>query len=86
MKHEEVYYTCNGCGDRLPNDRTIVTVTNTDDAAIEPVHEYDLCATCWLKVYAIVDAVAITRRKREDSVVRTRTRFGLGDDYDPWND
>lgn len=65
MRHEEVYYTCNGCGVRLYEARTEVTATNTDEAALDPTHAYELCARCWLEVYAILDRQEIERQRRD---------------------
>jgi len=72
-RHKDVYYTCNTCGNRLGvepfeeiHGHTQVTVVNTDPAAGEPRHEYDLCATCWLKVYPILHRAEIEASRREN--------------------
>ena len=72
-RHEDVYYTCNGCGNRIDGGprqtddhiRTVVKVINTDPAALEPEHVYDLCASCWLDVYPKLDRQRIERERRE---------------------
>lgn len=71
-RHEDVYYTCNSCGNKLAGltngeeqVRTVVTVTNTDLAATEPTHEYDLCAKCWLDIYPLLNKVEISRARAQ---------------------
>lgn len=68
-RHEDVYYTCNGCGGRLGGENspfTVIEATNTDETAVDPVHEYDLCALCWLKILPIIDGVAIKAKAEEE--------------------
>lgn len=83
-RHEDVYYTCNGCGNRLGEEWTEVRVTNTDSAAVQPNHDYDLCAACWLDVFAILDRQAIEKQRREREEHR-HAYLGLNE-LRPWDD
>lgn len=83
-RHEDVYYTCNGCGNRLNGDRTEITATNTDPAAQDPVHEYDLCAKCWLDIYPIINKVAIEAKRQAD--LEMASLYRGRDELRPWDD
>ncbi len=60
MRHEDVWYSCDGCGNRLNGIRqtgsyTEVRSVNTD--AADPREQVNqLCALCWLKVDEILSA------------------------------
>lgn len=93
MKHERVYYTCDGCGNELSEEgHTVVTADYTGYR--EPTENdgksWDLCAGCWLTVFAVLDHQARRLRGEETAKslredLRTSTNWFENDDLRPWD-
>lgn len=91
MKHERIYFTCEGCGNDLPEEgHTEVRAVYTGH--IEPTVNdgkvWELCAQCWLKVFSVLDTEDLKRRQNSEAAQRLRGSARLDeelDEYRPWD-
>lgn len=84
MKHERTYYTCEGCGNNLPEEghtEVRAEFTGYRDSTINDIRVWELCAQCWLDVFSILDREDHKRRQ-----ARITTSLFVGDDEDDPDD
>lgn len=94
MRHERVYFTCEGCGADLPEEgHTEVTAVYTGyhDPTPNDDKTWELCAKCWLDVFAMLDKQDSKRREAQAADVHHGFVLFAGDedddpdDYRPWD-
>jgi len=86
MKHEHVYYTCDSCDNELSEEgRTEVQAHYTGHVAptINDTRTWELCAKCWLDVFAILDR---QDQRRAEEAAATPFRKYDEDELRPWLD
>lgn len=89
MKHERIYFTCEGCGDDLPEEghtEVKANFTGFREPTINDAKIWELCSKCWLDVFAVLDRQDSKRRQEQVAASRSRVNMFVGDDERDWHD